>query len=265
MTRRFGRWIFDNPRLARGRRRVIVLGDSHTRVFQRYVAPRVDAMLDVFVVEGATAQGLANPNSATDAIGIFRERVASASPSQTVFIQLGEVDCGFVIWYRAEKYGMSIDEQLELSLGNYLSFVDELTAAGFEVWVFSTPLPTIADDQDWGEVANLRRSVKANQVERTALTVRYNGLLGDECRARGLRFLDVTSDQLDPVTGCIKNKFMNSNPLDHHLDDSEWGELVIGAITAVEPDDGKPTIRRQASTGRLSGSVRRVLRFALGY
>ncbi len=93
--------------------------------------------------------GLANPHSQTQAMPIFMEYLHRLNSLDHVVFCLGEVDCGFVIWYRAEKYGTSIMEQFELSLENYFNLIDaylkELLAAN--VIVCSTPLPTIPDHQ----------------------------------------------------------------------------------------------------------------------
>jgi hypothetical protein len=226
------RWRFNRRGWARDRRRIIALGDSHLEVIDRYVAPRVTALFDLVIVHGATAQGMVNPSSSTHALQLFQTRLDRASRWQTVLLELGEVDCGFVIWYRAEKLGITVDDQLEVALSNYLRFIDHQVASGFDVWVMSAPLPTIGDTQDWGEVANLRRMVAVSQSDRTELTVRYNDRLRHACLERGVRFINVSSEQLNPATGIIKREFAHSNRLDHHLDDSAWGDAIIRELTS---------------------------------
>ena len=232
VLRRLMRRPFNRRGWAAKRRRIIALGDSHLEVIPRYVAPRVNALFDIVQVRGATAQGLVNPNSSTDALRLFQARLDRAPRWQTVLLELGEVDCGFVIWYRAEKMGITVDDQLEVSLDNYLRFIDRQVASGFDVWVMSAPLPTIGDTQDRGEVANLRRMVVASQSERTALTIRYNQRLQQSCLQRRVRFIDVSSEQFDPATGIIKPEFIHSNRLDHHLDDSAWGDVIVRELTS---------------------------------
>jgi hypothetical protein len=259
LRRRLTRWRFDRRAWAGNRRRIIALGDSHIEVIDRYVSKKVKALFDVVSIPGATAQGLVNPNSSTDALRVFETRLARARRWQTVLLELGEVDCGFVIWYRAEKMAITIDEQVEVSLSNYLRFIDRQVATGFEVWVMSAPLPTIGDAQDWGEIANVRRMVTASQVARTALTVRYNNRLRESCLERRVRFIDVSSEQFDPATGVIKREFRHSNRLDHHLDDTAWGNLIIrelglpAARDQTEGDEGDAVVAR-LPPGRSGGS-----------
>ena len=61
-------------------------------------------------------------------------------------------------------------EQLALTIDSYSGFIERVRDAGFaRVIVLSVPLPTIVDDpEQWGEIANMRRSVTATQLQRTA-------------------------------------------------------------------------------------------------
>lgn len=188
---------------------------------------------DARAVVGATAMGLVNPNSQTDALGTFRRRLSSAKDWQVLLCLLGEVDCGFVIWHRAEHRGVPIDDQVEASLGNYLTFLEEARALVADVWVLSVPLPTIADDAAYGEVAQARSEIDATLRQRTDLTIAYNARLGRECAGRGLRYLDVTTAQLDPETGVVRREWINRNPLDHHLDRDAYAAVVADALRAL--------------------------------
>jgi len=46
-------------------------------------------------------------------------------------------------------------------------FLIEINNYGYKPIVVSTPLPTIKDNCQWGEVSNLRKEIKATQKERT--------------------------------------------------------------------------------------------------
>lgn len=99
---------------------------------------------DFCIVPGATAVGLRNPNSITDALNIFRCVVEKSSKSSYVLIHLGEVDCGFVIWWRAKRYGESIQKQVKESLIVYQDFIRELSSIGYEkICIAGASLPTI--------------------------------------------------------------------------------------------------------------------------
>ncbi|MEO0455215.1 MAG: SGNH/GDSL hydrolase family protein [Cyanobacteria bacterium P01_A01_bin.114] len=203
------------------------------------------AKINVLLVEGATAQGIANPNSKTHALARFNQRLNKAQKWQTLFFSLGEVDCGFVIWYRVQKHGSDIESQLERSIQNYIDFLISTRQSGFQnINVISAPLPTIRDGQNWGKIANLRQSVKASQLERTQLTLRYNQMLQKRCLEHGFNFIDVTAEQLDPHTHLIADSFLNEDPLDHHLDAAAYSKLLVSHLQPLLgklPSQSTPT------------------------
>lgn len=206
------------------------LGDSHTEIF-RYIANNYNWQFTRFeycIVHGASAMGLANPKSRTNALAIFNDYLSMIPKRDSLLFSLGEVDCGFVIWYRAQKYGYSVKEQYDLSLKNYLTFIDYSRERELrrDIIVCSTPLPTIQDEQDWGEVVELRKEVKATLRERTLLTIEYNARLRSHCSEYGYRFLDLEASTLDPITGTISNQFRNSDPFNHHLDEIAISSLI---------------------------------------
>jgi hypothetical protein len=110
--------------------------------------------LKPFFVDGPTASGVSNPNSVTRSMALFTRRLERAKLWQHVLVQLGEVDCGFVIWHRAERHGISVDEQLERTQGSYVAFLANVLEMGFpHVVVLSAPAPTITDERgEWGAV-----------------------------------------------------------------------------------------------------------------
>jgi hypothetical protein len=204
-------------------------GDSHATVFgeieRRRLLPRT--WLDVEMIGGATALGLANPNSRTRALPRFEQSIGAIAPDRHLLFMLGEVDCGFVIWYRAEQRGIPPARELERSIRNYTRFLDRLLEAGrTRLIVAATPLPTILEGQDWGEVANLRREVKASLKARTDLTLEYNARLREWARSRECAFLDYEREVLDPSTSVVAEAFRNPNPRDHHLAPGPFAALL---------------------------------------
>lgn len=206
------------------------LGDSHTVVFDYIAEQHLMKNTEIHwrSVPGATAQGMVNPNSKTDALNIMRATLQEIPKEDWLLLMLGEVDCGFVIWYRAEKYGIAVDEQLEISLTNYFRFLREVEAQGFTNLLLCTAHPpTIQDGQDWGEVANKRREVKASLRERTDLTFRYNERIREFCRESGYRLIDIEQDVIDPQTRLVAERFLNKDPLDHHLESAQIAPLYL--------------------------------------
>lgn len=221
---------FDRILQITGCQTVHCLGDSHTEIF-RYIAGNYlwfHTRFKFCVVQGASGMGLANPKSKTNALSVFKTYIKPLPRNEGIIFCLGEVDCGFVIWYRAQKYGVSIEEQFELSLRNYLSFVDYAKLQGFEtILILSAPLPTIIDNQDWGEVAQLRRDVKATLRQRTDLTMKYNERLRSYSQKKGYIFLDIEKDILDSKERVIAERFRHPDPLNHHLNEKPTAQLLI--------------------------------------
>ncbi len=85
--------------------KIYVLGDSHVLVFKHpyFKLNFPFKNFEICSVMGATASGLYNPQSKTQAYPIFKEKIRSISKGKKIIIMLGEVDTGFIIWYRANK------------------------------------------------------------------------------------------------------------------------------------------------------------------
>lgn len=207
-----------------------VFGDSHAEVFKKINEKSSLSLtfFDVCWIGGATAQGLRNPKSKTDAISIYKKKIRSIkNKKRKMFFLLGEVDTGFVIWYRSQKYGEQVDSQLQNSLDAFIDFIEWVRKEGFNnLYVLSVPLPTIIDGQDFGEVANARAEVKASQLERTQLTLRYNKKLQESASKIGYKFISTDGYLLNPSTGLIYDKYMNKDKTNHHLDEDEYIKAI---------------------------------------
>lgn len=204
---------------------ILVLGDSHVLVFScdHMAQAFPDHHFDVVNVPGATVSGLPNPNAVTAAKQKFDEAIASTK-ARKVVVMIGEVDTGFVIWYRAQKYGASVDEMVELALTHYQQLLLELRER-FDVACVSTPLPTIRDGADWGEVANRRREVSATQSERTELTLTFNSAMQAFCASSGIAYVMLDEDSLGD-NGVVKDSLLNADPRDHHYDAQEHARMI---------------------------------------
>lgn len=211
---------------------VLVLGDSHADVFKHAVL-RLRFWrqhLNVVSVGGATASGLENPNSKTQASQAFKQALA-ASRAKKVIVMLGEVDTGFVIWYRADKYGVPVQEAFKRALLNYQSFLKDIKTRGFSPICVSTPLPTIRDGSK-GEVANERKSVVASQQERTELTLSFNHAMEGFCRAEGVAYVNLDADSLGD-DGLVKPELLNRNASDHHYEKRVFAGMLSGRVRPV--------------------------------
>lgn len=188
----------------------------------------------VKTIHGATATGLQNPNSKTNSKEIITKYKSNVKNNDWVLFQLGEVDCGFAIWYRASKHEISIDDQLKLALTNYCDIIDEYAEiCESKIIIQSTMLPTIFDGEDFGEVANKRSEVDVSIVDRTKLTDQFNILLEKHCSLKGYYFMDLSVAFKNKSTGLIDRKYLNENPLDHHLSSRKIAPVIYLKLKAI--------------------------------
>lgn len=211
---------------------ILVLGDSHTPVFNHSAFNKSfpESFFNVVTVIGATASGLENPNTKTQAYPIFKEALKQSS-AKKIIVMLGEVDTGFVIWYRAKKYRESVAAMMDRAIASYSKFLQEV-AEHHEVVCISTPLPTIKDGNDWGEVANLRREVTATQVERTVLTLQFNRAMQVFCQQHAIRYIMLDEDCMGE-NGIVSELLLNRDPTDHHYDQDRYAGLLIEKLVDI--------------------------------
>ncbi|MEI8241783.1 MAG: glycosyltransferase family 39 protein [bacterium] len=207
------------------RERVLVIGDSHAKIFRHFSfllrLPRIH--FQVAAKGGATASGLATPNSVTQAYQRFRKALDTI-PRDRVIVQLGEVDTGYVIWYRAKKRQASVEDMFALAIKTYTHFLLEVAATD-KVIVISAPLPTIVDGNDWGEVADQRKEVSTTRKQRTELTIQFNRTMETFCREHGLGYLNLDGDCLGE-DGVVRQEYMHPSPKDHHYHEPRYARLL---------------------------------------
>ncbi len=213
------------------RKKILVIGDSHVVVFnnREFLISNPLTHYEVCSVGGATVSGLENPNSKTQAYQIYREKVAEKKYDE-IIIMIGEVDTGFVIWYRAQKYGEAINMMLDKAIINYKKLITEMSEHA-NVKVVSVPLPTL-DDDSAGEVAMARKEINVSQKDRTNLTIEFNRKIKEFCDEQAIPCLN-----LDPFSigedGLVLKELKNSNPLDHHYDTSAHAKLIIKQLEHI--------------------------------
>ena len=205
-------------------RQLIALGDSH--LYALKLAAELGLLVsdrnEFCIVGGATAVGLRNPNSSTDALNIFKGVMETSDRSSYVLTHLGEVDCGFVIWWRAQKYNESVKRQFESSLLAYKKFIEDIYLLGYhKICITGASLPTIRDGVDYGDVANKRSEVKVSIHDRTQLTLAYNAELKDYATRSSIYFFDIADGILDNKKKIVSDFFRDPDPTDHHLDDAK--------------------------------------------
>jgi hypothetical protein len=215
--------------------KILCCGDSHLGVFNYCNSRQNRFVFDVCIVGGATAQGAVNPNSKTDALNIYEKKINSTR-SDKILIMLGEVDCGFVIWVRSKKYNISIDHQINVSVNNLFTFVDNIIATknytNKDIIICGSILPTIKDNTDKKFLNGARSEVDVSQLERTKKTIEYNNLLKINCHKYGYNYIEIVDDILGK-DGIIKDEFLNSDPFDHHLDNEKTYKLWLSKLKNI--------------------------------
>ena len=211
---------------------ILVLGDSHVNVFFEKIFREEfpDLFFNTRRVGGATLSGLRNPNSRTRALPIFKKELKTTT-AKTVIVLMGEVDMGFVIWYRAEKHKSSIENMYNQAVENYKNFLFDIAKSKNTICI-STPLPTIQDGNDWGDIAKLRKEVTATQKERTDLTLRFNKRIQKICEEIGIQFISLDEESLGR-NGLVNPYLLSPDSNDHHYDKEKYALMIINKIKPI--------------------------------
>lgn len=215
--------------------KLIFLGDSHIAYFKSGAINGLYAPFntDFCMASGATVSGLDNPNSFTKASEKFVEFISKQPKDSELIFQLGEIDCGILIWLKSKRSNISINEQLDLSLKSYSNFISNVKKLGYvNIVITSATLPTINDTDSIGEIISLRRQqVDASFFERTELTLKFNQKLLEMCNQIGVTFIDSTKNFINQETKLCDSKFRNKNKSDHHMDNLQasliWSNMLI--------------------------------------
>lgn len=223
---------------------ILVLGDSHIDVFRFSNMKTHYFNFIVVEVPGATAMGVTNPNSKTNALKKFTDLLEKnkieLKKIDYVMIMLGEVDCGFVIWVRNKKYNISIEEQLNLSISNYKKFVNNVILKYFnanQVILLGSVLPTIKDNTDKRFLNGTRSEVNTPLKKRIDATLLYNDYLLKISKELNTNYIDITDIIIDNENNCVKNKYLNTNPFNHHLNNLKTYRLWLNKIKGIILDN----------------------------
>lgn len=88
--------------------------------FFRYCFPRTE--FKVVYVPGATASGINNVNSLSQAYNIFRSALEQER-YDGIIVTLGEVDLAYTIWKRAHTHQASVESIVDDVVAKYQAFI----------------------------------------------------------------------------------------------------------------------------------------------
>lgn len=203
----------------------LVLGDSHATVFShplfKLYFPSI--YFDKSIVIGATISGIENPNSKTDAFNLFNKKITNNY--KKIIVLLGEVDLSFVLWYQAEKYNTNITEVFNGAVDKYKRFI-EIKSKKAPIIIISAPLPTISDNNDWGQIANLRKEINTSQLDRTDLTLKFNKLIEEYCNKNNHDYINLDLKSIND-NGLIRSDLLSKDKNNHHYNKYNYAKLII--------------------------------------
>lgn len=208
------------------KKEILVLGDSHAGIFKNESLQKLLPEYEWTIVQvfGATLSGLSNPNSKTRTTKKFNKALTETKAGIIVTL-LGEVDCGFVIWYYVQRDQIDVYEAAGKAIENYKNLLLESSQKA-KTFVISAPLPTIADGQTHGSVAQERSKITATQRERTDLTVWFNKKIEEFCQQIDtIEFINLDSLSTGE-DGLVSTKLIRQNKADHHYKVSEYVKLL---------------------------------------
>ena len=217
---------------------ILVIGDSHVRVFEnwRFLWAFPHTKFNVVYVPGSTAYGIANRASQTGAYTTFMTAI-SDQKYDLVFVNLGEVDTAYALWKIAESSKQNIAKLMLRSVQNYCQFLTDIHQK-YPVAVLSACLPTLADHADsQDEVARARSSVKASQQERTALALEFNARVAEFCAANAIPYLNCGSTALG-ANGIVRDEWINQKKLDHHYARKPYARWLSKALKQLKHPAG---------------------------
>ena len=198
--------------------KILVIGDSHSKIFNQYSGNEFE--FTVKAVDGATVRGAINPNTTTNSLNIFRECLQEYTNFDKIFIVLGEVDCGYLIWYKFLYEDLDPQEQMKESIGKLKQFTQNEIIQYFSpnnIFLISSTPPVIENNVNPKFLAGARSKVTTPIEDRLKLTLDYNQSLNQMAKELKCHYLDITPHILDYQIKRVKKEWLREDPNDHHL------------------------------------------------
>ncbi|HEX5330355.1 hypothetical protein [Sulfuricurvum sp.] len=210
------------------KKKVLAIGDSHIRVFEHHYFKRMfpNTEYTIVYVPGASASGIRNVNSLSQAYSIFRSALEEGGYDE-IIVTLGEVDAAYAIWKRAETHNVSVNSIVEDVIEKYQEFI--LSLQGYApTTVLSTPFQTISDCRGCSdETSTVRAGIDIPIRNRTELSVEFNRRIKLFCHENSVNYLDLDSWSLGK-DGIVRSWLIHpNNPCDHHYYRWRYAMMII--------------------------------------
>jgi len=214
-------------------KKILVFSDSHGGVFE-YIHDNYllePHYINARVRGGTTAYGLYKKDS--KALVDYIKELEKFRKFDTIIIQLGEVDSGFIWWKKAEENGDLAQNYISISIQGYEKLIKILLEKGKRVIITGAILPTIKDNQKNSPEVALRDSVKNTQKERTELILLFNKELKKIAKKYNLDYIDITKETLNKKIGVLDDKYINHQRADHHQNFKTTAQFWVEKLKKV--------------------------------
>lgn len=204
---------------------VMFQGDSHVQYMD--YAVKNNLLPDKFIYQvqslpGATFMTHGNPNTDVNAAEQFKKQLQISRPNILV-THIGEIDCGFLVWYNRTLYNSTIEDQVIDSIENYVEYLKFAKTKVEHIIVTAPTMQVITDEEKDAQLRLQRGGVTASQHERSRITVIYSNILMEKCREHGFTFLNFNPSLM--AGGILNRRFRSTTPNDFHLETSVVGPL----------------------------------------
>lgn len=203
-----------------------VIGDSHTSIFDGYVGD--DYIFDQTRCHGSTARGSINPNTKTNSLAIFKKGL-KGKKGEKIIVQLGEVDCGYLIWYKNKHTGESIELATKKSIDNLFNFIKTEIRPIYEpneIIVMGVIPPIIEDNTSPNFLKGKRADADVTLNQRLNLTNTWNKEVLKRCSDLGYLYLDINSE-ISNKHGKVLEQYKNPDIWNHHLWEYSTIQVVL--------------------------------------